>query len=1112
MQPSAQAIVLDRVTGGSLSLIAGSLAANGQVWLVNPAGVSIASSGSIAARSVLISTADLANGDFLRGTYDFARPGNAGAAIVNQGDISAAGGTVLLAAPSVRNDGLIEAELGTVALAGAKTFTVDFAGDNLLRFEITGPVADSVAGTDALVKNTGTLAAPGGKVLLTAAAAKSILDNVINTSGIVQATSVARVNGSIVLSASGGGVAVSGTLDASGKSAGETGGKIEVLGDSVTLAPGARLDVSGDAGGGTALVGGNFHGAGPEPDALATTVAEGAAIDADALTNGNGGDVAIWSDGTTIFDGTITARGGSGGGNGGTVETSGKELLTVATGFVDTRAPRGQAGDWLLDPANINVQSGMGGVTTLTGNQCAFADATCGTIDPTAIENAASNVTLQATNDIAFNSPIAMANNGVGITAEAGNSITVASGASIATNGGAIALIANSNAGGTASGSGSVTLGASLSTTGNSQTGGAVTASVSGGTGSITLDAGITTASGAVTLNGPTVLAPGVAYNFIGIDTTNGGMAAGASVAFNGAISDATPGTSFQVTTGAGSVTFGGALGSIAAPLSGATVSGAAISLGGNIDASGGFVVLTGPITLATSLTIDNTIGAPAGNFVNLLGTIDGTTPGAQSLLINSGAASLGGVVGSHVPLGALTLNGSFFNFDAATTSIATAGGAVSFGAPIFSQSSLAIDTTAAGHAAGAAVNFASSLNTSGPTPLTVNAGAGGAVTFNGGGPFGAVTLTGASITLGSGFNTVGSAVTLNGPTVLAPGVAYNFIGIDTTNGGMAAGASVAFNGAGDRRDAGNFVPGRDRHGQRDVRRRPRQHRRTAQRRNRERRAISLGGNIDASGGFVVLTGPITLATSLTIDNTIGAPAGNFVNLLGTIDGTAPGAQSLTINSGAASLGDVVGGRVPLGALTLNGSFFNFDAAATSIATAGGAVSFGAPIFSQSSLAIDTTAAGHAAGASVDFASSLNTSSAGGQALTVDAGTSGTVAFNGGNVPFGAVNLTGASITLGGTILTANGAITINGPTLLAGGSCTGRYNGRNRDGGSQYPVQRNDHRPPGARPRLRDRRCRAWRRRDAARRPRSRRQRRHARRQHHDGKRRGGSSARRPR
>ncbi|MFX5506004.1 hypothetical protein ABTD43_18225, partial [Acinetobacter baumannii] len=85
----------------------------------------------------------------------------------------------------------------------------------------------------------------------------------------------------------------SGTLDASGRSAGETGGTVKLLGGTVAQTSGGRIDVTGDAGGGTAYVGGNFLGAGPEQNATSTTVATGSSIDASAISNGNGGRVAL---------------------------------------------------------------------------------------------------------------------------------------------------------------------------------------------------------------------------------------------------------------------------------------------------------------------------------------------------------------------------------------------------------------------------------------------------------------------------------------------------------------------------------------------------------------------------------------------------------------------------------------------------------------------------------------------------------------------------------------------------------------------------------------------------------------------------------------------------
>src|SRR5580704_9802072 len=67
LQPSASAIALNRVLGGSPSLLLGSLSANGQVWLINPAGIVVGAGASISAAGVLLSTADIHDADFLAG-------------------------------------------------------------------------------------------------------------------------------------------------------------------------------------------------------------------------------------------------------------------------------------------------------------------------------------------------------------------------------------------------------------------------------------------------------------------------------------------------------------------------------------------------------------------------------------------------------------------------------------------------------------------------------------------------------------------------------------------------------------------------------------------------------------------------------------------------------------------------------------------------------------------------------------------------------------------------------------------------------------------------------------------------------------------------------------
>ena len=156
-----------------------------------------------------------------------------------------------------------------------------------------------------------------------------------------------------------------------------------------------KLDASGDAGGGTVLVGGAWQGNGPERNASRTIVGSNASIDVSATNNGNGGTSVVWADGRTDMSGTIKATGGINGGNGGNVETSGKAALDLK-GRVDISAAAGKGGtggQWLLDPtditivaANANLDGAVmspnfqdnGGGTTATVNATALGAALTG--------------------------------------------------------------------------------------------------------------------------------------------------------------------------------------------------------------------------------------------------------------------------------------------------------------------------------------------------------------------------------------------------------------------------------------------------------------------------------------------------------------------------------------------------------------------------------------------------------------------------------------------------------------------------------------------------------------------------------------------------------------
>jgi filamentous hemagglutinin family protein len=149
---------------------------------------------------------------------------------------------------------------------------------------------------------------------------------------------------------------VAGNLEAKGT--GSLGGEVRILGKRVGLDEGAIVDVSGKSGGGTALIGGDFQGKNPDiKNATATYVDPGASIHADASTSGHGGKVIVWADDTTRAFGTLTARGGVDGGDGGLIETSGNHL-EVSGINVDASARKGQPGTWLLDPLDVEIIEG----------------------------------------------------------------------------------------------------------------------------------------------------------------------------------------------------------------------------------------------------------------------------------------------------------------------------------------------------------------------------------------------------------------------------------------------------------------------------------------------------------------------------------------------------------------------------------------------------------------------------------------------------------------------------------------------------------------------------------------------------------------------------------
>ena len=342
-QPGANSAVLNRViTTNNPSGIYGSLFSNGNVYLVNPAGIVVGPSGVINTNGFTASVLDISNKEFMKGgTLNFS--GNSTAGILNQGQIHTGSGGATLIGAQVINEGLIVSQGGNVNLLTGGSVQVQ--GGGIYHQADQATIATGISETAGLIRNSGTLRATGaleigGEVYLVSPGGTVIQE------AIVQATKD-NAGGNVVMDAGTGTATVTGKIDVNGT----TGGQVAVTGQHVEV-HGADIQASGTTGsGGQVHLGGGFQGKDASlANSQSTTVDAASTITANAGTSGNGGQVVLWSDGSTLFQGNISAQ-GSKLGEGGFVEISGKQDLRFE-GDVNTGG-----GNLLLDPYNYTIGS-----------------------------------------------------------------------------------------------------------------------------------------------------------------------------------------------------------------------------------------------------------------------------------------------------------------------------------------------------------------------------------------------------------------------------------------------------------------------------------------------------------------------------------------------------------------------------------------------------------------------------------------------------------------------------------------------------------------------------------------------------------------------------------
>ena len=403
-QNSSSSIILNRVTNGLPTSIFGNISANGNVFILNQAGVLVGNGASINTNSFLAGAANINDNDFIAGKYNFyGAQGN----VINNGSIKVQdGGYTVLMGKNIENNGLISAKLGKIYLSSGETFRMDMSGNDLIGVEVEKGI------TDAYISNTGYIKAEGGTIIMTAKNASDVIRQAVNNTGVIDASSISYKGGKVILGAENGQVINDGEINVSSKS--DEGGSIELKAEHIIN--NGLVYANGLNGGLINML---------SSDLL--KVGSSSIIQANSFGFGNGGNIKLISQKRAESHKGALIEAGSIYGSGGFIELSGYDSV-YAFGNFNTKSLYGVYGQFLLDPSNMFI----GNYSNLADNENNQVSSDGNTyIDITWLNNMlnTSNVSLQTLQgnglgDITLNAGVTLTGTN-GLTLDAANNISL---------------------------------------------------------------------------------------------------------------------------------------------------------------------------------------------------------------------------------------------------------------------------------------------------------------------------------------------------------------------------------------------------------------------------------------------------------------------------------------------------------------------------------------------------------------------------------------------------------------------------------------------------------------------------------------------------------------